>query len=76
VCRRLGGQRGHSKSRGLYFFLKEAKIINWEEDFFLHHTIISSVKRVELVRDRLIISSVKRVELVRDRFSYTWCPRS
>ena len=29
------GQRGHSKSRGYFFFLveKETKIINWEQDF-------------------------------------------
>lgn len=29
------GQRGHGKSRGFFFFffLKEAKIINWEQGF-------------------------------------------
>jgi len=31
---------------------KEAKIINWEQDF-LHHTIISAVRREEFVSDRI-----------------------
>ena len=32
---------------------KETKINNWELDFFVHHRIISSVKRVESVSDRV-----------------------
>ena len=32
---------------------KETKIINWEQDFFGHHQITSSVKRVEFVSDRV-----------------------
>ena len=49
------GQRGHSKSRELYFFSmeKEMKIISWERDFFVHQRITSAVKRVEFVCDRL-----------------------
>jgi hypothetical protein len=48
-------QKWHSKSRGFSFFSmeKEIKIINWEQDFFVHHRIISEVKRVEFVSDRL-----------------------
>jgi len=32
---------------------KEAKIINWGQDFFVHHGIVSGVKRVECVTDRV-----------------------
>ena len=48
------GQRGHSKSRGLYFFSmeKETKIINWEQGFFfVHQRIVSAIKRVKVVSD-------------------------
>jgi len=41
--------------------VKETKIISWKQDFFVHHRIISSVKIVEFVSDRL---------------SYTGRPRS
>ena len=49
------GQKGHGRSRGLYFFSmeKETKIISWEQNFFVHHTIVSAVNRVEFVSDRL-----------------------
>jgi hypothetical protein len=48
------GQRGHSKSRELLFFL-------WERNenhklgtrFFVRHRIVSAVKRVEFVSDRV-----------------------
>ena len=33
---------------------KEIKI-NWEQDFFVHHRIVSAVKGVELVSDRMSI---------------------
>ena len=47
------GQRGHRKSRGLYFSMeKDTKIINKEQVFFVHHRIISAVKTVEFVSDR------------------------
>ena len=29
------------------------KIINWEQDFFVHHRIVSAVKRVELLSYRM-----------------------
>ena len=29
------------------------KIINWEQDFFVHHRIVSAVKRVEFVSNRM-----------------------
>ena len=32
---------------------KEAKIINWEQDLFVHHSIKSAVERVECVNDRM-----------------------
>ena len=32
---------------------KETKIINWEQDFFVHHRIISAVKTAEFVSDRV-----------------------
>jgi hypothetical protein len=52
------GQRGHIKSRG--FSENKTKIINWEQDFFVHHTIVLAVRRVEFVSDRM---------------SYTRCPK-
>ena len=32
---------------------EETKIINWKQDFFVHHRIVSAVKWVEFVSDRL-----------------------
>jgi len=32
---------------------KETKIKSWELDFFVHHRIVSAVKRVEFVSDRM-----------------------
>ena len=32
---------------------KETKIVNWEQDFFVHHRIVSAVKSVEFVSDRM-----------------------
>ena len=42
------GQRGHSKSRGLKFFLwkRKQKSSNGNRTF-VHHRIVSAVKRVE-----------------------------
>ena len=48
------GQSGHSKSRGLYFFLwKRKRNHQWGTGFFVHHRIVSAVKRVEFVSDRV-----------------------
>ena len=48
-------QRGHSKSRALFFFSMETEtiIISWEQDFFVHHKAVSAVKRVEFISDRM-----------------------
>jgi hypothetical protein len=32
---------------------KEPKI-NWEQDFFVHHRIVSAIKRTEFVSDRML----------------------
>jgi hypothetical protein len=49
------GQGGHSKSMGLKFFYmrREIKIISWEQVCFVHHRIISAIKRVEFISDRV-----------------------
>jgi hypothetical protein len=33
---------------------KEKKNISWEESFYVHHRIVSAVKRVQFVSDRLL----------------------
>jgi hypothetical protein len=47
------------KSRGLCIFSmgNEAKIINLEQDYFVHYRTVSAVKRVEFVDDRISHSS-------------------
>ena len=48
------GQRGHSKSRGLQFFLwKKKRKLSIGNRIFVHHRIVSAVKRVEFVSDRM-----------------------
>jgi len=39
----------------MFFFLdaEETKIINWKHFFFVHHKIVSTVKRVDFVSDRV-----------------------
>jgi len=49
--------------RDSIFMEKKTKIINWKQDFFVHHRIISPVKRGEFISDR--VSYV----VLRDR----WC---
>ena len=46
---------GAQQERGIIIFSmeKETKIVNWEQDFFVHHRIASELKRVEFVSDRL-----------------------
>ena len=47
-------QSGHCKSRGLYFFLWERKRKHQlRTEFFVHHRIVSAVKREEFVSDRM-----------------------
>ena len=48
------GQRGHSKSKGLQFFHgKRNENHEFGTEFFVHHRIVSSVKRAEFVRDTM-----------------------
>ena len=48
------GQRGHCKSRGLYFFLwkRKGKSSVWNR-IFVHHRIVSALKREEFVSERM-----------------------
>ena len=47
-------QRGHSKTRGLYFFLwKGKRNSSIGNRAFVHHRILSAVKIVESVSDRM-----------------------
>jgi hypothetical protein len=47
------GQSGHSKSWGLYFLYGIGNENYQLETGFVHHTILSAVRRVEFVRDRM-----------------------
>ena len=48
------GQRGHGKSRGLYFFYgKGSENHQLGTGFFLYHRIVSAVTRVECISDRV-----------------------
>jgi hypothetical protein len=43
---------GKVRAGDLILYGKETKI-NWEEDFFVYHRIVSAVKSVEFVSDRM-----------------------
>jgi hypothetical protein len=54
VYRILDGPKGHSKSRGLYFFLwKRKENRQLRKAFSVHHLIVAAITRVEFVNDRL-----------------------
>ena len=49
------GQKGHCRSRGLHFSMwkRKRKSSIWSRFFFVHHKIVSAVKRVEFVSDKV-----------------------
>jgi len=48
------GQRWHSQSRGLYFYYgKGSKVHQLGTGTFVHHGMVSAVKRVECISDRV-----------------------
>ena len=55
MCRRLGGTKRVRYELGIIIFSleKERKIINWRQEFFKQHRIVSAVKRVEFVSSRM-----------------------
>jgi len=60
VYRRLDGQKGHGKSGDYIFSYGKGKKNNHlGTGFFVHYRIVSAVKRVEYVNDRMSCSSVR-----------------
>ena len=55
MYRRFGETKGAQYEQGTVIFSmeREMKIISWEQDFFVHQRIVSAVKRVEFVSDRM-----------------------
>jgi len=48
-------KEGRVREQGIIIFSmeKETEVISWEQDFFVHHRIVSAVKRVEFVSYRM-----------------------
>jgi len=58
---RGGGNRSHCRSRGLLFFYEKGKENNrFGTGFLLHHRIVSAVKAVESVSDRMSYIVLRR----------------
>ena len=52
--RKLGRKRGHCKSSGSYFLVWKRKInSSIENRIFVHHRIVSALKREEFVSERM-----------------------
>ena len=60
MYRKLGGIKGHCKSRRFFFCRKETKISSLEQDFFVHHRTVSTARRVEYVSDRMSYIILRR----------------
>jgi hypothetical protein len=49
------GQKGHCKTRGLYFSLRKRKLkLSIGNRMFIHHNIVPAVKRVAFVSDMML----------------------
>ena len=44
---------GMVREWNIFSMEKETKIINWKQDFFVHHRLVSAVKKVGFVSDRM-----------------------
>ena len=54
MCRRLGGTKGHGKNRDYNFIYgKGNENHELRTGFFVHQSIISAIKTVEFVSDRV-----------------------
>ena len=62
MCRRLRRTERAPYEQGILYFSVEkgTKIINLEQDFFTNHRIVSPVKRVDFVSDRVSYTQGER----------------
>jgi len=56
VSRKLSGTKGAEQEMEIIIVSMEKEKKNWEQDFFVHHRIVSAAKRVEAVGDRVSYS--------------------